>query len=257
MAAKRKTSGASSGISGEARAAAGGADTRDRVRKLTVDALRGGLSRDKVSAVVHDVLHGASEAVDNAVPASRESVLRRVFEGLGDAVDAVADAGAKTAKSAQQRGRAVAAANEDLLHAVSGFADRASSEVGDELRELVERAKRTGGKVGESARGAARAADGRLVELTGETARAGMSVARRAAGEISMAASGLLEGLGQVMMPRKAAMKKAPAKKTAGKKTAKKTAARKTAARKTAAKKTAVKRGPAQKTASKSKARRR
>lgn len=224
MAAKKS---AGSTISGQARAAAGGSDTRERVRELVVKALRDrDVSREELSSVVHDVLHGASEAVDDAVPASRENVLRKVFDGLGDAMGTVKQAGERAVKSAKQRGRSMGEANEDLLKAVSSFADRTTSEVGDELRSMVERARATSGEVGQKARRTAKATEGHLGELAGETMRAGANVARRAAGEMSMAASGLLQGLGEVMRPKPAAKKtakKAPVKKASAKKAAKKT----------------------------------
>lgn len=222
MAAKKS---AGSTISGQARAAAGGSDTRERVRELVVKALRDrDVSREELSSVVHDVLHGASEAVDDAVPASRESVLRKVFDGLGDAMGTVKQAGERAVKSAKQRGRSMGEANEDLLKAVSSFADRTTSEVGDELRSMVERARATGDEVGQKAKKTAKATEGHLGELAGETMRAGANVARRAAGEMSMAASGLLQGLGEVMRPKKKVAKKAPVKKAAPKKAGKKTA---------------------------------
>jgi hypothetical protein len=209
--AARRTSSAS--VSRQARAAAGAADTRSRVRDLTVRALRArDLDRAEIARVVHDVLDGAAAAVGGAIPADRSSVLRQVFDGMHDAFNAAAEAGARAARSAGRRGRAirehavpaakrVRAANDEFLGAVSAFARKTSSEIGEELDALVKRTRRAGGAVAASAGAAARAIDGRLLELTGEAARAGLSVARRAAGQVAMAASGLLEGLGEVAMP--------------------------------------------------------
>jgi hypothetical protein len=220
MAPKRKTATThrtTPSIAKEARAAVGREHTRDRVRELTVRALRErDLGRTEISGLVREVLEGASGAVDESIPAARSSVLRQVFDGLSEAVNSAASAGATTVRSAQKRGRDLAdhavpnaaarirAANEEFLHAVSLFAKRTSSGLGEELEAMVKRARRTGGQVSASTRAAASAADGRLMELTGEAARAGVTVARRAAGELAMAASGLLEGLGQVVTPRKA-----------------------------------------------------
>lgn len=219
----------SSGVRTQAHAAAKHENPRSRIRELTVRALRDrDLGRDDISDLVHEVLGGASAAVDDSVPASRRSVLRQVFDGLGEAIDSVASAGARTVKGARERAGAVAdagrpaarrirQANSDFLLAVRSFARRASSEVGEELEALAGRARRTGKKVVGSARHTAQAADGRLVELGGETARAGASLARRAAGGIAMAASGLLEGLGEVVLPGAPARAKKKTKRSAAK----------------------------------------
>lgn len=219
------------GVRKQAHAAAKHDNPRTRIRELTVRALRDrDLTRDDISDLVHDILGGASDAVDDAIPSSRRSVLRQVFDGMGEAVDTVAAAGARTVKTARDRADTVAkaarpaarrarAANADFILAVRSFARRASSEVGEELDQLVSRARRTGTKVAGSARDTADAADGRIVELTGEAARAGASLARRAAGGFALAASGLLEGLSEVVTPSRAK----PAKKRAAKKAASKT----------------------------------
>jgi hypothetical protein len=200
----------------QAHSAAHSADTRGRIRDLTVRALRErDLGRAEISGLVHDVLEGVSRAVDDSIPATRKSVLREVFDGLGEAIGEVSSAGAQTAKETRERARTltdnalpvaakrVRSANDEFLRAVRLFAKRTSAEVGEELESLTKRAKRTGGRVATATRGSAKAADGRLVELGTEAARAGVSVARRTAGGIVMAASGMLEGLGEVVSPRR------------------------------------------------------
>ena len=225
MATKRKTA---SKVTNQARTAASRPDTRDRVRELTYQAIRDRrLSPAGVSALVHQVLEGASEAVDSAIPSSKRSVLRQVFDGLGDAFQTVGAAGVHAAESAAERGRTVArrtlpsttkrvrSANDEFLAAVSSFAKHTKSELGDELDSLVKRARRAGSKAGDSARDAAHAADGRLLELTGEAARAGVSVARRAAGGLAMAAGGMFEGLRDAITSRAKERPAAPAKRPA------------------------------------------
>jgi hypothetical protein len=196
-----------------------------------------------VSKLVHEVLEGAVEGVDASIPASSRNVLREVFDGLSEGVHAVASAGTAAVSDVRQRGRAIAgkdlpnaakrvrAANEEFLGAVRTFAGKASNQVREELDALVSRAERTGPKIRDSARKAARAADGRLVELSGETARAGVRVVRRGAGALAMGASGFLEGLGEAITPR---ARPAPAKhaKAAPARTARKGAPAKTAKKK-------------------------
>jgi hypothetical protein len=217
-----------------------GVRVRDRVKDLTVRALQDRtLRRGEVSGLVDEVLEGASDGLEASIPASRTSVLRQVFEGLSDAVGEAASAGAGAARELRRRGETIArrevpaaarrvrAANEEFLSAAGRFASRLTGEAREELESLVRRARRSGSAVGASARDAAAAADGRLLELTGEAVRAGVGVVRRAAGGLAMAAGGLLEGLAEVATPKaprraRVASKRKPAKKSAGRKPAKK-----------------------------------
>ncbi len=214
MAGKRRAGG-TRGAGEEARVVAGsGVRVRDRVKDLTVRALRERrVRRGEVSKLVHEVLDGASKGLDASIPSSHRSVLRRVFEGLSDAVGEAASAGTGAARDLRRRGAAIAkrevpaaarrvrAANEEFLHTAGLFARRLSGEAREELESLVRRSRRAGAAVGTSAREVAHAADGRLLELTGETARAGFAAVRRAASGIAMAAGGLLEGLAEVAAP--------------------------------------------------------
>jgi hypothetical protein len=104
---------------------------RDRIRDLSVKALRDrSLSRRDVSKLVHDAFGGAMEGVDQSIPRAGGNVLREVFEGLREGVNAVASAGSGAVRGAKARGTAVAkkdapaaakrirAANEEFLGAV-------------------------------------------------------------------------------------------------------------------------------------------
>jgi hypothetical protein len=217
MATKSKKKPGSQGTKDRAKnVASGGASVRNRVRQMSVDALgnRKVTLRD-VRNLVHEVLEGAVEGVDKSIPASRRNVLREVFEGLSEGVHAVASAGSAAASEARERGqelvgktlptagKRINAANQELLGAVRSFAEKSSKQVRDELDALVARAERLGPKVAASARKTAKAADGRLIELSEETARASVRVARRAAGALAMGASGLLEGIAESITPKK------------------------------------------------------
>ena len=134
-----------------------GEKIRDRVHELTVKAFRDRkLSGRDLPGLVDEVLEGAAEGVRESIPESRTSVLRQVFEGLSDGVDAITSAGTAVAKDVRQRGKGLAdrdlsaagrhvkAANEEFLQAVSNFAGRVSHEVRAELDGLVARARRAG-----------------------------------------------------------------------------------------------------------------
>ena len=134
----------------------------------------------------------------------------------------------KTLPTAVKR---INAANEELLGAVRSFAVKSSKHVRDELDALVARAERTAPKVAASARKTVKAADGRLIELSEETARAGVRVARRAAGALAMGASGLLEGIAESMAPKKRPASAGKTKKTPSRKSSTKPAKRRKVAR--------------------------
>lgn len=213
----------------EAREATRGEHVRDRIRELTARALRGRVPRGgEVSGLVNEVLEGATEGIDQSVPDSPRSVLRQVYEGMSEAVQAVSSAGRRAVKSAAGRGqrivsrdvpaarRGLRTANDEFLGAVSRFAERVSGEARDELNELVRRARLATPGVVDPARDAAKAADGHLLELTGEAARAGVSLIRRAASGLAMAAGGLIEGIGEAVRPAakpRAARRAAPKRK--------------------------------------------
>jgi hypothetical protein len=209
MARKR----ASSPDKGKRKPAARAEDVRKRIRDLTARALRNGkVAPSEISDLVQETLKDAANAVERAMPTSRTSVLRQVSAGLGDALHAVTQAGAQTVQRAREGGRAMAehtapltakhlrAANDEFLRAVSTFANRTSTDLAEELRSFVTRARRTGGRVRASAQQAAQAAEGRWTELTDEAVRAGMSAAH-AASQFALAAKGVFEGLGEAMSP--------------------------------------------------------
>jgi hypothetical protein len=186
-------------------------DVRKRIRDLTARALREGkVAPSEISEVVQETLKDAANAVQQAMPKSRTSVLRQVSAGLGDALHAVTQAGAQTVRRAREGSREMAehtakhlrAANDEFLRAVSTFANRTSTDLAEELRSFVTRARRTGGRVSASTQQAARAADGRWTELTEEAVRAGTAAAH-AASQFALAARGMFEGLGEVMSPGK------------------------------------------------------
>lgn len=190
--------------------------TRQRIRNLAVQAMRDrDLSPADIRKLVNDSLSGAAKTINHEIPAARRKAMRDAFEGLRDAFASVASAGKNTARSAQKRGqdiadhtipaakRKIAAANEEFLGAVSSFAKKTSTELGEELEALVRRARKAGRNVAESASSAGKVATRNAGPMAADAGRAGWTLARRAAEQISLAASGLLEGIGQLLAPTK------------------------------------------------------
>lgn len=216
-------------------------DAGNRVRALTVRTLKTGKPSVSLSRLVHDVLGAAVEGVDQSIPRSKRSALREVFEGLREGVHTVASEGSAAVREASARTRQIAdkdlskaagrirAANDEFFGAVRSFASTSSKHVREELDALIDRAARTGPKLAGSARRAAKGIDGRVVELSGETARAGVSAVRRAASAIATGAGGFLEGVAEVIAPRGAATarrRSKPARRSTKPKAAKKPARR-------------------------------
>lgn len=222
-----------------------GVAVRNRVRELSVGAFRDRkLSLNDLPKLVHEILEGAVEGVDKSIPESSHNVLREVFDGLSEGVEAIVSAGSAAVTEVRERGRTIAGknasdaagrirtANDEFLGAVTSFAGKASKQVREELHSLVARAERTRPKVADSARKAAKAADGRLMELSEETARAGVRIVRRAAGALAMGVGGFLEGLAETITP-KGQPTSAKTSRTAPKRAATKKATKKTTKKKT------------------------
>jgi hypothetical protein len=242
---------------------ASGEDIRARVRSLTLQVLDEGIDLKKVRSVVGEIMDGAAEAVNSAVPESQSSKLRQVYDGLAEAVDATARAGGGAIKELQARGKSfkdkdLAKAAESLrgleesfFTTVGGVAEKFSGQVRAELNTMVDETRRAGEKIRPHVADALKAADGNLITVAGEAAGAAGKVARKAAGAALAGASGLLQGLSEKVKGKAAKAKPAAkaSKKTAAKPAAKKAkkSAAKGAAKPKAAKKPAPKKPAAKK----------
>lgn len=218
------------------------ASLRDHVREISVAAFRDRkFSLRDVNSLVHEVLEGAAETVDESIPKSSRNILREVFDGLSEGVHAVASAASNTASEAAGRARKAATkdapsaahrireANEEFLDAVTSFASKTTKQVRDELNTMVARAEKAGPKMTDAARNAYKAADGRWSELSAETARAGAKVAGRTVGAMAATAGGFFDGIAEATKPTSRPAAK-PARK-AKKKSAAKPAAKKAPAK--------------------------
>ncbi|MCE9619949.1 MAG: hypothetical protein K8R92_08565 [Planctomycetes bacterium] len=141
-----------------------------------------------------------------------------------------ADEASRTAEENANR-----AAREEFLKAVKSFASTTTKEFREDLGVLVARAQRTGSKLAESASKTYRAADGRILEFSGEAARDGLNAVRRKAGGWATTAGGFLEGLAKAIAPAPsepvATVRVKPAVKKSVKKKVAKSASRTTAKR--------------------------
>lgn len=194
---------------GASRAGGAASDVRTRIEAFTRRALRsGGASLSEFPRFSKKILGDAVKAVDESVPSSRANVLRQVVDALAEAGAATAHSVKATFTATAERGASfvrkdVKRSVQDLRELEAGFIlalDHARKSLTgaakDEMTEIVSRAKRAGTKIGPAAQDALKAADGRVIELGAETAKAGVRVSRRAVGGLLDSASGFLSALG-------------------------------------------------------------
>ena len=189
-----------------------GQRVRERVRELMVNVLKGErLAPGAAQTVVHEVMGGAIEALEDAVPATRTSTLRQVMTGLGDAFAVVGASSRRTAESVAQHGRdlqedmvpviqrATSDASRQVLSAMSRFSRRLSGSVRDEIETMVAEARRTGLDLAPVAKRTAKAAASDPVGLASETMHAGMRLAGSTAAQLMSATGGMLSGFGEAV----------------------------------------------------------
>lgn len=206
-----------------------GGSIRQKIHDLTLRAVRDNdLSLSEIPDLAGQVVRGAAEGLDRAVPKSGKNVLRQVFDGLRDAATAAAKATRTAASTASERGTSfikkdVKGTAEDFAKLESAFLDSVqkagrslSGSAKQELDTIVTEAKKAGTKIRPAMKSVAKAADGRLMELGREAAGAGAQATKTAVGTILHGAGGFLEGLADaVTKPAAPAKKSTPRKKTA------------------------------------------
>jgi hypothetical protein len=78
----------------------------------------------------------------------------------------------------------------------------------DEMEAIVRNARRAGTRIKPAAESTIKAVDGHVIELTKETAKAGVRATRSAVGSFLHGASGMLQGLGDAVSESKQGAKK-------------------------------------------------
>lgn len=192
--------------------AAEATDVRERIRKTVVEAVREGkVSLSDVSDLTRDVVDGAAQGARSLAPDQRDSVLRQVIDGMGDAFSSTANATRLAIEEAGSRGERFA--REDVKDAVTHLSElqRAFTEtVFDTLQQLrnetasqssdfIEHARRVSQRVQPSIEQALHAAMQHPVKLVSETATAGAKAVPKAAGTLLHAMSGMLQGAGDLL----------------------------------------------------------
>jgi hypothetical protein len=187
---------------------------RERVSRLVTDAV-GGRGLGDLRSTVSEILEGVTKSVKAGVEDERRGVLREAVGGISDGLESAANATRLAIEEAEGRGKSFA--KEDLRQAaddlrtlesmlvdtVSGLSSKLGSESKEQVRDLVEHARRAASSMRPSIEAAIEAATKDPGRLAGEAAGAGADAARGALGSLLGAASGLLDAAAEAVSGEK------------------------------------------------------
>ncbi len=225
-----------------------GNDIRSRINRLARGAMAGNMA--EVREVVSSTLHGVKEELASVLPEKRESVLRQVVDGLGDAIEAGSDAVKEAVDHAAKRGERLRktdlkAISKELRGIEESFVDTVKESASTlerharlEARDVAAIATKAAKRIAPAARSAADALDGHVVDAAKEAATTAGKAARVLAGSAAEGVAGILKKAGKSLKKGAATRKTANKSK---KKASKKKASTKKATKESAKKKTARK----------------
>jgi hypothetical protein len=185
---------------------------REQVHNLTIKALR---DRDMklrdIPKFAQQFIENAAAGLNNAVPASSRNVLRQVVDGLTDAATATVHSTKSVVASTTKRGtqfvkhdavrtvKDLKTIEEEFVKALGRAGRQLTGAAKEELDAIVRHSRRAGTRIRPAAKSVLKAADGHLLQLGKETAGASGRIARSAVSGVLQGASGLLQGLGEVV----------------------------------------------------------
>jgi hypothetical protein len=196
-----------------------GGNIREKIRDLTLRVLnRQTLDPGQVRAVVRAMTEGIAEGAPKAADMRR--ALSEGFRGLDEALTKSAEATRQVLKEGRQLGEAsfrqgledLKRLEENFLGTVGEVAERTQDQVRSGLQELVTQARRAGTESGRKAAEIASALSARMGALAMDSAKFGMDAAREAGSRVAEAASGMLLGMAEALVPARKAAPKAKAK---------------------------------------------
>lgn len=187
-------------------------DVRERIRDTFVRAVQERhIDTEEVRSVTQQVLDGAVDGLKSAAPKEADSVLKSVVDGLADGFSSAANATRYALEEAKNRGEQFAKEDVDkavqnlremeelLVDTVKDTANRATTEIADQIKSLNEHTQRAASHVRPAIQDAIEAALKHPVKFAGEAASTGAKGVPRAAGHLLHAVSGLLEGAGDLL----------------------------------------------------------
>jgi hypothetical protein len=199
---------------------AGGEHIRERVRELTLQALR---ARKFDLAGMRDVMRSMTEGINLGAEKSGKDVrlaLSEAFAGMDQAMSKVAQAASLAMKELADRGRDFSQ-NElkqgldqmrrmetDFLDAVRQVSQSAAGTAKSEWQDLVAHAQRAGTDTGRVIAETGREFSSRVAASASESALAGMEAARTFGERFAALASGILAGMSEALRPDRDADRK-------------------------------------------------
>lgn len=200
------------------RIVASGERVRERVHAAVTDAASraahgANAAQGEAMAFGRSALDGAVRALERAIPTEQDSALRKVIEGVGDAVVRTAQATSLAVREASASGRAFA--QDDLkrvatdlrgvggqfVETVSGALKRIYTHGGERFDALRSHAERTAAAIEPSVKSALDAVTGDPLGTAGEAARATAGLAREGAGALFRTMGTLLQRVGDRVTP--------------------------------------------------------
>jgi hypothetical protein len=203
-----------------------GVDIRERVRDLTLQALRDHrFDREGISDVVRAVTEGVARGADGDRVDMRHAV-SEALTGLDKALRTSAEAGQVALKELASTGRDFsdselkqALANfkkleEDFFSTVGQVADAASERVQPELREALAAARRSGTETGRQMASVVSEFAQRFSVASLDATVSGLEAASEFSARFAQLASGVLSGLAEALQKQKTESDKSPKSET-------------------------------------------
>lgn len=210
MANERKRSGART-RSRAAKAVRSGADIRDRVHDVTLEALRDRrFDREGIRDVVRAVMEGAALGAEQSRDDLRQ-VLVDAFRGMDEALTRSAEAGRSALQQMAATGRdfsdvelkealaSLRKLEDDFLATVGQVADAAGERVAPELRRILNEASASGTETGRKVGATTTELAQRFSVASIDVALAGMSAATEFGARFAMLAGGVLSGMADAL----------------------------------------------------------
>ncbi len=192
----------------------GGADLRERVREITLAALK---ERRFDSAAMRDVVRAVSEGIASGADRGTTRELRTAFadalSGLDAALRTSAEAGYAALKQMSATGRSFSEGEmkqalssmrrieEDFLGTVGQVAEKASAQVRPPLREALEQTRRAGTATGKQVASTMAEFTQRFSLASIDATVTGLEVAGEVGARFAALASGVLTGVSEALRP--------------------------------------------------------
>ncbi len=188
------------------------------------------LDLEELSTISEEIMQGAVSGVKELDPKNRESTLRKVVDGIGDAVLEITKATENTLRNSTSRGKSFARTqvkktSTDLrklqtrfVNVLSRVMDSAGKELSGQAASVKRHIQETAKTVQPSVESAMRAASEHPVQFASETANAAAKAVPQATGAMFHAIGGLLQDAGDAIGGKGRSKTRRTSKKTSSRK---------------------------------------